>query len=272
MSDIWVERFKKEALPRIFLKFRPVKVVLFGSRITGRATESSDLDIIIISNYFKEIPFVKRMGELLKAAKFPKHVDYFCYTPEEFDRIKESSAIIEQALEEGLEMNIYKKYSEAFLPARINYLLIGESPPVELSNFLYNQENSGNHMLLANLVYSFFNQKLVKNKKEYLNQLKEFGIFLIDAEGEPINNIKDKKIRRGKIIKNYLALKDDILSLPIYDNTVILLLHSNVCKSIGEKLRQDFPSQKIIDIGAPRQHYYDEMFKEKIESVLTKTH
>ena len=106
MSDIWVERFKKEALPRIFPKFRPLKVVLFGSRITGGATENSDLDVIIISNYFKEIPFVKRMGEILKAARFPKHVDYFCYTPEEFDRIKESSAIIEQALEEGLEVNL----------------------------------------------------------------------------------------------------------------------------------------------------------------------
>ena len=77
---------------------------MFGSRITGRATEASDLDVIIISKDFKEIPFVKRMGELLKAARFPKHVDYFCYTPEEFDRIKESSAIIGQALEEGVEV------------------------------------------------------------------------------------------------------------------------------------------------------------------------
>ncbi len=78
-------------------KFKPLKVVMFGSRITGRATEASDLDVIIVSKEFQEIPFVKRMGELLKAARFPKHVDYFCYTPEEFERVKDSSAIIEQA-------------------------------------------------------------------------------------------------------------------------------------------------------------------------------
>ena len=77
---------------------------MFGSRITGRATEASDLDVIIISQDFKKIPFVKRMGEILKAARFPKHVDYFCYTPDEFERIKGASAIIEQALREGIEL------------------------------------------------------------------------------------------------------------------------------------------------------------------------
>jgi uncharacterized protein len=106
MTNIWVERFQKEALPRIIPRFNPIRVVLFGSRITGQATEASDLDVIIISQAFKKIPFVKRMGELLKAARFPKHVDYFCYTPEEFDRVKESSAIIEQALEEGVEVAV----------------------------------------------------------------------------------------------------------------------------------------------------------------------
>jgi predicted nucleotidyltransferase len=104
MSDHWVKRFQQEALPRLIPKFKPLKVVMFGSRITGRATEASDLDVIIISQVFKDIPFVKRMGELLKAARFPKHVDYFCYTPEEFERIKESSTIISQALQEGIEI------------------------------------------------------------------------------------------------------------------------------------------------------------------------
>lgn len=106
MSDIWVERFQKEALPRIIPRFNPLRVVLFGSRITGRATEASDLDVIIISHDFKDIPFVKRMGEILKAARFRKHVDYFCYTPEEFERVKGASAIIEQALQEGIELAV----------------------------------------------------------------------------------------------------------------------------------------------------------------------
>jgi predicted nucleotidyltransferase len=106
MTDIWVERFQIEALPRIMHKFNPKKVMIFGSRTTGQATEASDLDVIIISTDFKEIPFVKRMGELLKTAMFPKHVDYFCYTPEEFDRVKESSAVIAQAMEEGIEVAI----------------------------------------------------------------------------------------------------------------------------------------------------------------------
>lgn len=104
MTDIWVERFQKEVLPHIMPRFNSLRIVPFGSRITGRATEASDLDVIIISQDFRDIPFVKRMGEIVKTARFPKHVDYFCYTPEEFYRVKGASVIIEQALEEGVEV------------------------------------------------------------------------------------------------------------------------------------------------------------------------
>ena len=106
MSDVWIERFQKEALPRIGHKFKLAKVMIFGSRITGGATETSDLDVIIVSVDFGKIPFVKRMGELLRTARFPKHVDYFCYTPEEFDRVKKSSTIIEEAVQQGIEVKM----------------------------------------------------------------------------------------------------------------------------------------------------------------------
>jgi predicted nucleotidyltransferase len=43
---------------------------LIGSRATGNAREEADIDVIIVSNYFSEIPFIKRMELLLKMAKF----------------------------------------------------------------------------------------------------------------------------------------------------------------------------------------------------------
>ena len=35
---------------------------------------------------------------MLGAVPFPKHVDYICYTPSEFDRIKTESSIVIGAL------------------------------------------------------------------------------------------------------------------------------------------------------------------------------
>ncbi len=104
MADIWIERFKKEALPRILERIQPARVLLFGSRATGDAREESDLDVIVISEHFRDVRFLKRMEMLLKIARFPKHVDYLCYTPEEFERIKGTSSLIQSAMKQWIEI------------------------------------------------------------------------------------------------------------------------------------------------------------------------
>ena len=103
MSDLWIDRFSKDVLPLIVKEFKPEKVMFFGSRVSGGASEESDIDIIIISEAFKNIPFVKRMGKILQLIRFPKHVDYLCYTSEEFSNVKNNSVVIEDALENYLE-------------------------------------------------------------------------------------------------------------------------------------------------------------------------
>ena len=103
MNDMWLERFKKEVLPILIEQVKPSKVLLFGSRITENATEDSDIDVIVVSERFKTIPFLNRMEMILRLTRFPKHVDYICYTPEEFSNAKESSLIIENALEACVE-------------------------------------------------------------------------------------------------------------------------------------------------------------------------
>lgn len=103
MNDPWINRFNKDVLPLIVTEFKPVKVMFFGSRVTGGASEDSDIDVIVISEAFKDIPFLKRMGKILKLTRFPKHVDYLCYTPEEFNNVKNNSIVIEDALENHLD-------------------------------------------------------------------------------------------------------------------------------------------------------------------------
>lgn len=104
MSDRWVEKFKKEALPKLEKEFKPEKVLVFGSRAKGVAREDSDIDVIVISSYFGDIPFLKRMPLVLRTVQFPKHVDYICYTAEEYERLKKESSVIMDAEENSIEI------------------------------------------------------------------------------------------------------------------------------------------------------------------------
>ncbi len=115
-QDRWVERFVEEVLPKLDRVFKPSLVVIFGSRVRGDADEESDLDVIVVSKAFADIPFLKRMPLLLRLADFAKHIDFLCYTPEEFAKLKGSSSVISRALSEGIvikrEDGLYMASSE----------------------------------------------------------------------------------------------------------------------------------------------------------------
>ena len=100
-DDKLINLFKKTLLPQIIRDYKPKAIIIFGSRIKGNSTLNSDLDIIIVSNLFQEIPFIERMPSLLKKFDFPRHIDYICYTPEEFEKIKDASSLVIDALEYG---------------------------------------------------------------------------------------------------------------------------------------------------------------------------
>jgi len=102
MADRWITKFKRDAVPKLVKEFKPAKVILFGSRVQGTAKRDSDIDVILVSTYFEDMPFLKRMPFVLKKLSFPKHVDYICYTPEEYERMKEESSVIIDALENSL--------------------------------------------------------------------------------------------------------------------------------------------------------------------------
>ena len=74
MTDTWVERYRKEALPKLREALRPSSVLLFGSRAAGTARTESDLDVIIVAEAFAGIPFV-RMAYVLGLVHFPLESD-----------------------------------------------------------------------------------------------------------------------------------------------------------------------------------------------------
>ena len=106
MTDPLIKKFQNEALLKLIEEFQPEKIIFFGSRVKGTANKNSDIDIIVISPYFKNIPFLKRMPLILRKVPFSKHVDYICYTKDEYDRIKTESSVIMDALENSMEYSI----------------------------------------------------------------------------------------------------------------------------------------------------------------------
>jgi hypothetical protein len=169
----------------------------------------------------------------------------------------------------------YKEYASRFLPEKIHYLLIGESPPFtppqEDLRYFYNYKSrSGMQILLSNVSYSFLNRKFYSkrnNREEYLEDLIREGVFLLDATYEPINQIKDKKMRRSKIVDAYPQLKKNIDDLPMREDAKMFLIHRNVIEAIGGALREDFVNYKIYDIAFPRYHN-DEEFKSRIRRAI----
>ena len=88
----------KQSLPHIKERFRPERVYLFGSQARGEALEDSDLDVVIVSECFKDIKFLNRMAAVLELIDPPVGIDLLCYTPEEFARKREEIGLVQESL------------------------------------------------------------------------------------------------------------------------------------------------------------------------------
>ncbi len=95
-----VKEFKNKMSKKILVK----KIILFGSRASGKTNEWSDYDIIIVSDEFKGVRSFKRVPKMYDFWDYDYPVDFLCYTLEEFNRMKKRATIVRNAVEEGIEI------------------------------------------------------------------------------------------------------------------------------------------------------------------------
>ncbi|MFA4905490.1 MAG: nucleotidyltransferase domain-containing protein [Candidatus Margulisiibacteriota bacterium] len=100
-TDKYIKDFLSKYKKIIKSTYNPYGVWFFGSRISGIPKEESDIDMIVVSDKFKGIKFIYRMGEVLKKIDYPKHIDALCYTPEEFEKKRNEIGMVKDALEQG---------------------------------------------------------------------------------------------------------------------------------------------------------------------------
>lgn len=95
-----LKEFKSEASKHIPIN----KMIFFGSRVSGKPHKWSDIDLIIVSNKFGYLNFRKRATKMYDYWNLDYPVDFLCYTPQEFNKLKKQITIIREAVKEGIEI------------------------------------------------------------------------------------------------------------------------------------------------------------------------
>jgi predicted nucleotidyltransferase len=81
-------------------RYRPQRIILFGSAARGQADADSDLDILVIKD--TQEPFVQRLEEMARLCPDGIHADILVYTSQEIQAMMdEGNPFIANALREG---------------------------------------------------------------------------------------------------------------------------------------------------------------------------
>jgi len=92
------------ALKRLKHEARLEKVIFFGSRTTRTYKPDSDIDLIIVSKRFNKQRPLKRAPSLYMKWNLDYPVDFLCYTPKEFEALKNKVTIVREAIQHGIEI------------------------------------------------------------------------------------------------------------------------------------------------------------------------
>ncbi|MBI4035963.1 nucleotidyltransferase domain-containing protein [Candidatus Daviesbacteria bacterium] len=85
---------------QLIKKYKPQKIFLFGSSVTGNMTDDSDLDFLIIKDDRRN--FHDRVVEIYKLVEKNIAADFIVYTPKEVsERVRIGDPFIKSILSEG---------------------------------------------------------------------------------------------------------------------------------------------------------------------------
>lgn len=109
VKDQRVKYVIEHYLGKIKKLYNPQEIWIWGSRIYGNPTPYSDVDMIIVSEKFGRIRFLKRRSSFLKKTgllydKNAEVVEALCYSPEEFERRRKAMGIVSEALAKGVRI------------------------------------------------------------------------------------------------------------------------------------------------------------------------
>ena len=100
MRTIVRERLLRTELDRMVKilkqKYRPQKIVLFGSLANRKLKEWSDLDLLIIKGTHRRL--IDRVGEVIRLCRPRVATDFIVYTPEEFEELSKIEPFVRREI------------------------------------------------------------------------------------------------------------------------------------------------------------------------------
>lgn len=93
-------------LRRLKSEVAPSKVLLFGSRATGKNLHSSDIDLLIVSDFFQGMPWRKRMHLVMSYWSGSLALEPLCYTEAEFEKRSKEISIVREAARTGVPLRV----------------------------------------------------------------------------------------------------------------------------------------------------------------------
>ena len=100
----------KEALRELLRELkkalgRDFKLYLFGSYARGDWVRGSDVDLIVVSPKFREVPKYSRTPMVRKLARKDLPFEILCYTPEELMKLLEESTFMREVANYWVELH-----------------------------------------------------------------------------------------------------------------------------------------------------------------------
>lgn len=163
-------------------------------------------------------------------------------------------------------MNKYIELRNKFIPKEIKLIFVFESPP-ENKGYFYDPNGKTSELLYRSLMEVLFNEK-PKTKIEGLKKFQNSGYLLVNPIYDPVNKPPDK-IADELILKNYPKFLKDLKNLINDSDVGIILVKSNICRLLENKLIDDkfnvLNKCKIIPFPI---HYHFETFKKLVRELI----
>lgn len=88
--------YLQQAVKEIKKKYKPEKIILFGSAASGKVRKWSDIDLVIIKKTKKK--FCDRIEEVSTLVEHKIPLDFLVYTPEEFQSMSDWNYFVQKEI------------------------------------------------------------------------------------------------------------------------------------------------------------------------------
>jgi len=160
----------------------------------------------------------------------------------------------------------YRDFFKRYIPENPKLVFIAESPPLNLEDYFYFDEEFGKQRFFATIIKAVFdveyNQGFHESKKNLLNKFQKEGFVLLDVSPEPIKHdessievLREEKSSFLEGLNNYVSQKTDLI---IIKESVHDLLYDDI-KGMYNILNEEYISFPI--------YYYFPNTIEKIREV-----